>query len=101
MRYISEINGFWGRLPAEPLSVNAVALWFALMHLANRAGWPQYFTASRSCLAGMLSVSFDTVERARAELVAAGLLRYLPQPGRTPPRYSLISTVTPLQLVRK
>jgi hypothetical protein len=39
----------------------------------------------------MLGISYSALSRARAELVAAGLIEHMPQPGRQAPYYSLCS----------
>ena len=89
MNYIVELNHFYAALLTRPLSSEAQALWSVLMHLFNRAGWPPRLTVAGSTLLGFLGYSYTTLSRARAELVAAGLLIHTPRPGRSAPSYEL------------
>lgn len=93
MNYISEINCFYGRLLTQPISSDAQALWGALMHLCNRAGWPREFSVAAATLQGMLKISYSSLSRARSELVTAGFIEHLPQPGRQAPRYRMRSLI--------
>lgn len=103
MNYMAELNAFYDRLLTRPLSTNAIALYGVLMHLANRARWPTTFIVAESTLIGLLGMSGRTMRRARAELVAAGLIRHIVRPGRQAPVYKLISlyTKSALSLVDK
>lgn len=98
MRYMEELNAFYDRLLTRPLSANAIALWAVMMHIANRAGWPHNFSVAASTLVGMLGMNERTVRRARAELIEAGVLKHLPQPGRKAPIYILVSLSTKARL---
>jgi hypothetical protein len=89
MNYIAELNSFYARLLVRPLSSEAQALWGVLMHLFNRAGWPPGLTVAATTLLGLLGYSYATLSRARAELVAAGLIIHTPRPGRAAPYYEL------------
>ncbi|MEN6565787.1 MAG: hypothetical protein ABFC57_05760 [Veillonellales bacterium] len=91
MNYIAELNGFYARLLTQPLSSDAQALWGVLMHLCNRAGWPERFTVASSTLLGLLGYSYSALSRARTELAEAGIITHTPRPGRLAPYYMLHS----------
>lgn len=90
MNYLQEIKGFYDRLETEPLSASAIALWHALIHTANRAGWPAAFTVALSTLSEKAGVSSRTVQRAREELARQGYITWQSR-DRLAARYELIS----------
>ena len=98
MNYITELNTFYDRLPTRRLSPSAIALYGVLMHLANRAHWPAAFSVAESTLVGILGLSGRSMRRARAELVAAGVVKHEPRPGRQAPVYKLACLSTIMDL---
>lgn len=50
MNYISEINSFYDWLETNRLSKSAIALWYALMHINNKANWIESFEVAISTL---------------------------------------------------
>ena len=48
--YLSEINMFYDWLETNQVPKSAIALWHALMHINNKAGWGQTFTVAVSTL---------------------------------------------------
>ena len=98
MNYIAEIKAFYGRLAAVPLSADAQALWHLMMHLANCADWPPALCLAEAVLTGTLGISHGAFVAARRELVKAGLILHVPQPGRQAPHYFLRSIMKPGKL---
>jgi len=87
---IKEFNGFYARLEYEPVSANAVALWFGLLYIANRSRWRAEFTVDNATLAVRSRVSERALMRARRELVQKGYIVYAKGHCRVAPaRYSL------------
>ena len=41
MNYIAEINRFHELLPQSRMTPSSIALWYGLMHIFNKAGWPE------------------------------------------------------------
>lgn len=48
MNYLAEIKAFYDRLELNPQPNTVIALWHALMSIANKAGWPDTFTVASS-----------------------------------------------------
>ena len=46
MNYIAEINRFHELLPQSRMTPSSIALWYGLMHIFNKAGWPEEKTVS-------------------------------------------------------
>jgi len=83
MDYIKQLNAFYYRMEYwEPLSANAIALWNALMHIANKNGWQEYFTATNRMLELASGLEGMSLHRAKNELVQRGLLIYLKGKGK-------------------
>lgn len=90
MNYLQEIKGFYDRMETQPLSGSAIALWHALIHTANRAGWPAEFTVSLITLSEKAGISVRTVQRARDELTQQGYIIWQAR-DRLAARYQLVS----------
>ena len=93
MNYIKEMNAFYNRLETNPLSASAINLWYALMHINNRAGWQEEFTVAVSVLGVKTSLSESALKRARMELQEKGYIRYRSQGGNRAAVYEMISLV--------
>lgn len=68
MNYIKQINAFYDRLETNSLSTSAIALWHALMHINNKAGWQREFSVAVSVLCVKTGLSERTISNARNEL---------------------------------
>jgi DnaD/phage-associated family protein len=95
MNYIKEMNAFYNRLETNPLSASAINLWYALMHINNRAGWLEEFTVAVSVLGIKTAISESALKRARMELQEKGYIRYRSQSGNRAAIYEMISQVLP------
>ena len=91
MNYIGEINSFYDRLETNPLSTSAIALWFALMAIANKANWIDTFAVAISVLEVKTSLKKKSIERARNELKQKGLIEWRSRSGNQSAEYSLFS----------
>ncbi|MBM7599047.1 hypothetical protein JOC34_001415 [Virgibacillus halotolerans] len=91
MNYIKEMNAFYNRLETNPLSASAINLWYALMHINNRAGWLEEFTVAVYVLGVKTSLSESALKRARVELQEKGYIRYRSQDGNRAAIYEIIS----------
>lgn len=75
VNFITEITGFYRYIQTRQLSSNAQLLWFVLFCLWNAAGFPDWLQVDMKRMALMIQAnSRSTAERARNELIAAGLL---------------------------
>ncbi|WP_242842567.1 hypothetical protein [Clostridium tyrobutyricum] len=94
MKYISEINAFYDWLELNELSTSAVALWYALMHINNKAAWVETFTVAESVLSIKTGLSGRGVRNARNELKQKGRIDFRSRVGGKAPIYTIISFET-------
>lgn len=94
MKYISEINAFYDWLELNELSTSAVALWYALMHINNKAAWVETFTVAESVLSIKTGLSGRGVRNARNELKQKGRIDFRSRVGGRAPIYTIISFET-------
>lgn len=90
MNYIKLINAFYDRLELNQLSTSAIALWHALVHINNKAGWLKEFTVAVSVLCVKTGLSERTVTNARNELKTKGYIDFKSRRGNKSAIYSLI-----------
>ena len=76
MNYIKEINSFYDWLETNPLASSCIVLWYALMHIANKAGWPDTFAVAISVLEIKTGLKKDTIYDARNKLQQAGRIKW-------------------------
>ena len=76
MNYITEINLFNNWQMLNPLPTSAINLWYALMHVNNRAGWVKEFTVANTVLEGLTRMSRATLDRSRNTLIQYKLISY-------------------------
>lgn len=99
MNYIKQLNAFM-TLSAGQLKPNAQALYFRLLHFANRAGWEEWFPVTNAML--MLSTNIGhsrTLTAARDELIGTGYIEYRKGSQGKPSQYSIVELgkTTPAQ----
>ncbi len=82
MNYLTEIKLFYDWLETHRLSPSGIALWHALMFIANRSGWQERFAASNSILETRTQMPKASLYRARKQLIEAGLIMVSPQGSR-------------------
>lgn len=93
MNYIAELRAFYDRLELNPLPSPAIALWHALMSIANKTGWQQEFTVAISVLVLKSGLSESAVKRARNRLVQDGFITWKSRSGNQSAVYSIKSLV--------
>ncbi len=93
MNYLAELRAFYDRLELNPLPSPAIALWHALMSIANKTGWQQEFTVAISILALKSGLSESAVKRARNRLVQDGFITWKSRNGNQSAVYSINSLV--------
>lgn len=91
MNYLREINAFYDWLETNPLSTSGIALWYALMHINNKAGWTKEFAVAVSVLCIKTGLSSRTVYDARNELKTKGRLEWKSRKGNQSAIYELFS----------
>lgn len=90
MNYIKLLNSFYDRLETNSLSTSAIALWHAIVHVNNKAGWPEEFTVAVSVLCIKSGLSERTVNNARNDLKVNGLIDFRSRKGNKSAVYKVI-----------
>lgn len=93
MNYIAEIKAFYDRLELNPLPSPAIALWHALMSIANKTGWQQEFTVAISVLVLKSGLNAQAIKRARNRLEQDGFITWKSRGGNQSAIYHLNSLV--------
>lgn len=100
MKYLSEINAFQDWLETHQLPPSAIALWYALMGIANKAFWPDDLAVPISALQTRTGCGRDAVYAARKALKESGRITFAERKGRLSAVYHLIPFVSdnPLEI---
>lgn len=93
MNYLSELLAFDNWLETNELSSSAIALWFAIMQTANKAGWKNPLTIPISTLEVKSGMERSSVYRARNRLKQAGLIDFRERGGKRCSEYIIKSLV--------
>ncbi|WP_075209070.1 DnaD domain-containing protein [Cytobacillus solani] len=91
MNYIKEMNAFYDWLELNELSPSAINLWYALMHINNKAGWIETFTVAESVLCVKTGLTDRTLRKVRNELKQKNRIDFVSRKGGKAPIYKLIS----------
>lgn len=91
MNYIKELNAFYDWLELNELSPSAINLWYALMHINNKAGWIETFTVAESVLCVKTGLTERTLRKVRNELKQKGRIDFISRKGGRTPIYNIIS----------
>ncbi|EKN67851.1 DnaD domain protein [Schinkia azotoformans] len=89
MNYIKLINAFYDRLETNSLSTSAIALWHALVHINNKAGWQREFTVAVSVLCVKTGLSERTISNVRNELRQKNFIDFKSRKGNKSAVYLL------------
>lgn len=84
MNYIGEIEALYIDIETNPLSSNAMSLWFALMHVNAGAGWVKQFSVAADILRFKAGLSSSSFKRARAELREKGYIEVISSGSKSP-----------------
>ena len=76
MNYIAEINRFHELLPQSRMTPSSIALWYGLMHIFNKAGWPDEMEIPLSDIEKNTKLSRYTIRRERLRLAEYELIAY-------------------------
>ena len=93
MNYIAEMKAFYDRLELNPQPAPVIALWHALMSIANKAGWPDMFTVASSVLGLRAGLNAQAIKRARNQLAQNGYITWQPRGGNLSAMYHIQSLV--------
>ncbi len=90
MNYIREINAFMDWLETNPLEATTQTLWFHIMAIANKSGWPEWFTIANLTLMARVNISENTLIKHRNYLIQKGRIQYKNQGKQKAGKYKLI-----------
>jgi len=76
MNYLEQIVAFHRWKEVNPLPASAIALWYELMSICNKAGWPTEFTVANAVLQSFAGLSKKEFDNARQLLINLGLINY-------------------------
>lgn len=93
MNYLAEIKAFYDRLELNPQPNTVIALWHALMSIANKAGWPDTFTVASSVLGLRSGLNASALKRARNKLAMDGFIEWKARGGNLSAQYKIKSLV--------
>ena len=93
MNYLAELKAFYDKLELNPQPNTAIALWHALMSIANKAGWPDTFTVASSVLGLRSGLNASALKRARNKLATDGFIDWKPRGGNQSAQYHIKSLV--------
>lgn len=94
MTYIDYLNSFNQWLESNTLPGNAQLLFFRLLNVFNRAGWPEYVQVDTRRLTILADCEKDAAYRARDKLCDAGFLNYRKGKKGSPTIYFLSDKTT-------
>lgn len=97
MDYLREMKAFYDRLELNPQPNTAIALWHALMSIANKAGWPDTFTVASSVLGLRSGLNASALKRARNTLSMNGFIEWKSRGGNQSAQYHMISIAVQYQ----
>lgn len=91
MNYILEIRAFYDSLEINSLSAQAINLWHALMHIANKAQWKDSFSVAIATLELKTGLKKKAIINARNLLCQKGCIVCTKGNGSSSATYSMIS----------
>ena len=90
MTYIDYLNRFNQFLESSVLPPSAQLLYYKLLHIFNRAGWPPTVGVDNQRMMALAGLGSEpTLRRARGKLCDAGFIRYQSGKKGSPNRYAL------------
>ena len=90
MDYMREINAFERWLETNYLPCLSQLLWYHLMALCNRAGWPEWISVDNRRLMGLIQCEREaTIIAIRNKLIDAGLMEFRKGKKGVPSQYRI------------
>lgn len=94
MNYIVEILAFYDWLETNSIASSAIALWHALMSIANKTRWQPEFAVAMKVLIPKTGLKKDAIENARNILAQKGRIKWKSRDGNQSAVYEIIPFVT-------
>lgn len=82
MNYLLELRAFKDWCLMNQPSTGQIALWYALMQMANASGWQDWYSVPSQTLELLSGLSRSGIDKARKSLVDRGLIGYRPSDNR-------------------
>lgn len=101
MNYLKEMNAFIDWLETNPLEASAQTLWFHLMAIANKSGWPEWFTVANPLLQAKVGISENSIIKHRNMLVQKGRIEYKNQGKKQAGKYRIIPFAANIEVIRE
>ena len=90
MTYIDYLNRFNHYMDSNPLPESAQLLYYKLLHIFNRAGWPDTVAVTNRRLGELIGLNSESaVISTRSKLVKAGFIQCQTGKNHSPNRYTL------------
>lgn len=90
MNYLKEMNAFIDWLETNPLEASTQTLWFHLMAIANKSGWPEWFAVANPLLQAKVGISENSLIKHRNMLIQKGRIEYRNQGKKQAGKYRII-----------
>ncbi len=90
MNYLKELILFDDWFETNPLTSSCITVWFALMRIANKSGWPDKFAVTTSILEFRTGLKRDAIFNARNRLQQVGRIRWISRSGGQCAVYEII-----------
>ena len=91
MNYIAEINRFHELLPQSRMTPSSIALWYGLMHIFNKAGWPSEKTVSLDQIKQDTKLSKAYIYREIVRLQNDGIITFIAGSGSRSCTFRMLS----------
>lgn len=91
MNYIDLIKGFWRSHDVEAFPTNAIALYFYLLEVNNKASWIPSFKRNNSKICADLGITYPTLSKCRNRLKQAGLIDFKTVNGNANVTYQILT----------
>lgn len=90
-------DAFYNRLVINPMSAGQIALWHALVRIANKSGWADWITVAGCTLGQHTGLSSTGIKKARNELKQRGFIDFKPN-GTKATRYHVVDIAKSVQV---
>lgn len=90
LNMIYQMNQFYKYLESNKLTPNQIALWHALMNIAENAGYPIWLSVPIVKLENYTGMKKDAIYRARDTLLKRNLIEYQPGQGSRAAQYKIV-----------
>ena len=97
MNYLLEIRAFDDSLETNSLNSNDIALWFAIMNVANKTGWKSEFSVAAIVLFSKSGLKKDPFYNSRNKLKNLGYIDFKERKGNQATVYIIKSLVSGIQ----